>query len=97
MSIKDDINDYRYEIDFGDNQMAKPEHTIKVGAIQLAIWSNETEKGVRQSISIVKNYKAGEEWKQTTSFSLSDLPKVSLAIQKAMEYIYVKDTDKTDF
>lgn len=76
---------------------SKPEKTIRVGGIQIAIWSNETSKGTFQSITIDKSYKDGETWKRTKSFKPSDLVKLQLGINKVLEYLYVKDviTPKT--
>ena len=78
---------------------SKPEKTIKVGGIQLSIWSNETPKGNFQSITIDKSYKDKDgEWKRTKSFKPNDLVKLQLGIAKVLEYLYVKDviTPKTD-
>lgn len=68
-----------------------PEHTVKVGGIQIAIWSNQTDKGVFRSITIDKSYKDGNEWKHTKSFKPNDLTFISLGITKVLEYLYVKD------
>lgn len=68
-----------------------PEKTIKIGGIQLAIWSNETSKGTFQSITIDKSYKDGDTWKRTKSFKPNDLVKLQLGINKVLEYLYIKD------
>lgn len=70
--------------------MAAPEKTIKVGGIQLAVWSNETPKGNFQSITIDKSYKDGNDWKKTKSFKPNDLVKLQLGISKVLEYLYLK-------
>lgn len=70
---------------------AIPEHTVKVGNIQLAIWNNKTDKGGQISVSIDKSYKSGDEWKRTKSFNPNDLVKVQLGITKVLEYLYIKD------
>jgi len=67
-----------------------PEKTVKVGGIQLAIWSNETTKGTFQSITIDKSYKDGETWKKTKSLKPTDLIKVQIGINKVLEYLYLK-------
>ena len=71
--------------------MAKPEHTIRCGGIQLAVWSNETTKGTFQSITIDKSYKDGETWKRTKSFKPADLVKLQLGITEVLKYLYIKD------
>ena len=79
--------------------MAAPIKTVKVGGIQLAIWSNETTKGTFQSITIDKSYKDGETWKRTKSFKPADLVKLQLGISKVLEYLYLKPdviTPKSD-
>ena len=70
--------------------LSKPEHTIRVGGIQIAVWSNETTKGTFQSITIDKSYKDGETWKRTKSFKPADLVKLQLGISKVLEYLYLK-------
>ena len=67
-----------------------PEKTIKVGGIQLSVWTNETPKGNFQSITIDKSYKDDTGWKRTKSFKPSDLVKVQLGIGKVLEYLYLK-------
>jgi hypothetical protein len=68
-----------------------PEHTVKVGGIQLSIWNNETSKGTFQSITIDKSYKSGEEWKRTKSFKPTDLVKLQLGITEVLKYLYIKN------
>lgn len=69
---------------------SKPEKTIRVGGIQIAVWSNETTKGTFQSITIDKSYKDGDTWKRTKSFKPADLVKLQLGISKVLEYLYLK-------
>ncbi len=77
---------------------SKPEHTIRCGGIQIAIWSNETAKGTFQSITVDKSYKEGDVWKRTKSFKPTDLVKLQLGINEVLKYLYVKDviTPKVD-
>jgi len=77
---------------------SKPEHTVKVGGIQLALWANDTGKGTFYSVTIDKSYKDGETWKRTKSFKPQDLVKVQLGITEILKYLYVKDviTPKTE-
>lgn len=78
----------------------KPIYTVKVGAVQFSVWENEVgkDKGVMRSITIDKSYKSGEEWKTTKNFGPNDLPKVTLGIQKVLEFLYIKDSSvETEF
>ena len=78
---------------------SKPEKTIRCGGIQFSIWSNDTGKGVFQSITIDKSYKDGETWKRTKSFKPADLVKIQLGLSKVLEYLFLKPdviTPKTE-
>lgn len=70
---------------------APPEKTIRVGGIQIAVWSNETSKGTFQSITIDKSYKDGKNWKETKSFKPVDLVKIQLGLTEVLKYLYLKD------
>ena len=84
-------------------ETSRPEHTVRCGGIQIAIWVNETSKGTFQSVTIDKTYKEGDEWKRTKSFKPNDLVKLQLAINKVLEYLYLKSdviqpkADKAEF
>ena len=70
----------------------RPIHKISVGGIQVAIWSNEGKEGtIYNSVSFDKRYKQGEEWKSTNSLKANDIPKAILALQKAYEYLALKE------
>ncbi|MBI2598559.1 MAG: hypothetical protein HYW50_05195 [Candidatus Diapherotrites archaeon] len=70
-----------------------PVHRISVGGIQVAIWENESKEGKTfNTVTLDRRYKVGEEWKSTNSFKVNDLPKASLALQKAFEYLSLKET-----
>ncbi|VVC00382.1 Uncharacterised protein [uncultured archaeon] len=70
----------------------RPVAKFRAGGIQVAIWENETkEGGSYKTVSIDRRYKAGEEWKSTKSFRQNDLPKAILALQKAFEYVSMKE------
>ena len=72
--------------------MAKPDFTVKVGAISLAVWTNKSkdQKFDNQSITITRTYKKGDSFETTNSLRFTDLPLVELAIHKAMNYKYIK-------
>ena len=72
--------------------MSKPETVFKVGAVRAAVFRNTIEKN-GQSIPLPKvvievRYKDKTgQWQGTNSLSLNDLPKATLALQKAYEYL----------
>jgi hypothetical protein len=59
----------------------KPVHKLRDGAIEVAIWRNEGEKGPWYSVTATRSYKQGEEWKQSDSFGQDDL----LALAKLLD------------
>ncbi len=70
---------------------------FSTGAISAVVWSNEgkdSEGKVTEfnTISIERRYQDKEgEWKSTSSFRVTDLPKVALVANKAYEYIVLKE------
>ena len=52
---------------------SKPVHKYRVGAIEVAIWKNEGEKGPWFSVSHSRSYKQGDEWKESDRYGEDDL------------------------
>ncbi len=63
------------------DKAGKPVHKLRDGAIEVAIWRNEGEKGAWYSVTATRTFKQGEEWKQTESFGQDDL----LALAKLLD------------
>jgi len=61
---------------------------INLYPISANIWRNETEKGVRYSVTFEKSYKdSSGKWQSTSSFSESDLLLVAKAASLAHDEI----------
>ena len=72
--------------------MDTPVKKVKVGAIDTAVWENTSKEGNKYfTVSMERNYKDGEEWKKTSSLRANDLPKAILALQKAFEFVSIKE------
>ena len=67
--------------------MKKPVHKIRSGALEVAIWKNEGEKGAWYSATPSRSYKQGEEWKQSDSFGFDDLLTVAKLLDTAHSWI----------
>lgn len=66
----------------------KPLKRIKIGLITATIWGNDKENGgTRYSIDIVRNYKKDDDWHETSSFGIDDLPVVSKISDLALEAV----------
>lgn len=86
------MNTSTIQINRANEEVKGPKAKFSAGQIQVAIWENIDKEGnLRQSVSITKRYKSGEEWKSTNSMNLNDLPKAIVALQKAYEFMALKE------
>jgi hypothetical protein len=70
----------------------EPVKKIKIKGIEAAVWENESKEGNKfYNVTMERNYKAGEEWKKTNSLRENDIPKAILALQKAYEFMTIKE------
>jgi len=77
----------------------KPEIKFSTGVISATIWRNT---GIRKTgeetefrtVSLQRRYtdKKGE-WQSTSSMRVNDLPKAALVLNKAYEYLVIKQQD----
>ena len=79
------------------NGKTLPEKKFSTGAICATIWKNngtnrKTGEPVEyRTIQLDRRYKDKEgNWQSTDSLRLNDLPKASLVLQKAYEYLVLK-------
>lgn len=69
--------------------MAKrPVHELRFGLVKATIWENSSKEGVRYNTSIVRLYKNGERWVESTQFGRDDLPLVCKVADLAHSWIY---------
>jgi len=70
----------------------EPVKKIKIGGIEAAVWENTSKEGSKYyTTTMERNYKDGEDWKKTGSLRANDLPKAILALQKAFEFVSIKE------
>lgn len=76
----------------------KPVAVFRAGGIRAAIWENQIKKDgqdvTTHSVAISRSYKIGETWKEASSYSVNDLPRVALVAQKAFEHLALKDQEQ---
>lgn len=72
------------------DEAKRPVHEVRLGRIKAAIWENETENGMRHSVTITRLYKVEGDpnWRTTTSFNRDDLPLVAKVADMAHTYIF---------
>ena len=86
----------------GNSGKQLPEKKFSTGAICATIWKNNgsSKSGVPveyRTIQLDRRYKDKEgNWQSTASLRLNDLPKASLVLQKAYEYLVLKGQDSSD-
>lgn len=68
---------------------ARPVKTFKQGGVEVSVWRNAGEKGDMYNTTIRNSYKeeASGEWKETKSFSPTDLAVVSQLSSQAFQAI----------
>ncbi|MBT3463766.1 hypothetical protein HOD20_09400 [archaeon] len=76
----------------------KPEIKFRAGAISATVWNNHTQKDGEnkeyKTISFVRNYQDKDgNWNTTNSLRINDLPRAELVLNKAYEYLTLKDSD----
>lgn len=77
----------------------RPIQKFSVGLVTAAVWENEGKEGrIFKSVTLQKRYKDGKEWKTTNSLNANDLPKAVLALNKAFEFISLRqDSGEKEF
>jgi len=68
--------------------MSQPVHTIRYGMIKASIWKNQTKSGDRHSVSVVRLYRNGDLWKESTRFGRDDLQLVAKVSDLAHTWIH---------
>ena len=77
-----------------------PEKKFSTGALVATVWENQGKNRVGQNVSyrtvsLQRRYMDNKgEWQSTNSLRVNDVPKASLVLQKAYEYIVLKETQK---
>ena len=68
--------------------MTDKPHKIRDGRLAVTVWENTSEEGkVFYSTTLVRSYKDGEDWKETTSLNENDLLKSARLLNKAFDHI----------
>jgi len=67
----------------------RPVHEIKLGRVRASIWANRSGRNTAwYSVSLVRCYRDGDTWKETSSFGRDDLPLVAKASEMAYRWIW---------
>jgi len=66
----------------------RPVHVVRFGTIKASIWQNQTKAGDRFNVSLVRVYKNGERWVESSLFGRNDLLLVAKAADLAHSWIF---------
>jgi hypothetical protein len=70
----------------GSGQGTAPEHRVRYGRVDVAVWKRQGEGRPRFNVSVSRSYKGqDEQWRRTMSLDEEDL----LAAAKALEEAYL--------
>ncbi|MBU4501699.1 MAG: hypothetical protein KKA79_03850, partial [Nanoarchaeota archaeon] len=75
-----------------------PEKKFSTGAISATVWKNSGKSKTGQdveykTVTLQRRYKdKKDEWQSTNSLRINDLPKAALVLNKAYEYLVLRDT-----
>jgi len=73
----------------------QPEKKFRAGAVSATVWMNDSEKGSYPSIQLTRSYLDKQNnWKDSKSFNLNDLPKAVLVLEEAYRYLAMKQKEK---
>jgi hypothetical protein len=73
-----------------------PVHEIRFGLIKAVIFEKHTRSGPRHSVSVVRLYRDGDVWKQSTRFGRDDLPLVAKVADRAHTWIFQQAAQQND-
>ncbi len=75
------------------NPPIRPANEIRFGNIKAAVWRNETEGGVRFSVTFTRIYRDADIWRTTDSFGRDDLLIVAKIADQAHTWICSQGRD----
>ncbi len=77
--------------------MSRPVHEIRLGLIKASVWQRRSRSGHQFSVSVVRLYRNGDEWKQSSRFGRDDLPVVRLVLDQAHSWLFqrVQETKRS--
>jgi hypothetical protein len=81
--------------------MAQPEKSFRMGLFSASVFVNEFEVGdgkrktkrSRRNVVLQRSYKDADEWKQTNSFGLGDLPAAIRVLELAQSYVESQEVE----
>ena len=70
---------------------SKPVHEVRLGLIKASVWHNLTRAGERYNVTLIRLYRNGDTWKESSHFGRDDLLLASKVLDLAHTWIYQQD------
>lgn len=67
---------------------AKPTFELRRGLIKVRIWRKRTKAGLRHTVTIIRLFKDGDVWKESSRLGRDDIPLVRLLLDQAFVWIH---------
>ena len=75
--------------------MAKPPvYELRMGLVKASIWENHTKQGTNYVVTVIRLFKNGTEWKESTRFYRDDLLVVAKLLDQAHSWIFRKQQNE---
>ena len=71
--------------------MSKPALEIRRGLIKVRVWQRRSKNGVRYSLSVVRLFRNGDQWKESTRLGRDDIPLVRLVLDEAHTWMLTNE------
>ena len=73
----------------------KPETKFRAGSVTATIWKNTGKFNGKETeystVSLTRSYKKDDEWKSANSMRVQDLPHAALVLNKAFEFLCLRE------
>ena len=69
----------------------RPAHEIRRGLIVARIWRKRTKSGSLFTLSVVRLYRNGDQWKESTRLGRDDVPLVRHVLDEAHRWILLRE------
>lgn len=66
----------------------KPVWEVRRGLILVRVWQKRTRVGLRHTISVIRLYRNGDVWKESSRFGRDDIPLIRLLLDEAYSWIF---------
>ncbi len=77
-------------------QKKEPVKKLRVRTASAAVWANQKDDGpVRLSATLSVQYKAGNEWKECTSYGVMELLMLAHVIEQCIDWMAAQESQRS--